>query len=147
MKPVVHLGLLIGLLLPLLLHADLDAVKNEPNLEKRSKLALDNAFDALKAARTAYGKGDMSQVQSRLTEVRESVEVAETSLRETGKNPRKSPKWFKRAEIETRDLLRQMDAFDRDMNVSDRPMLDPVRAKIQQVHDDLLLGVMEGKNK
>jgi hypothetical protein len=146
-KHAVHLGLLIGLLLPLVLRADLDAVKNEPNLEKRSKLALDNALDALKAARTAYGKGDMTQVQSRLTEIRESVELAETSLHETGKNPRKSPKWFKRAEIETRDLLRQMDAFDRDMNVADRPLLDPLRAKIQQVHDDLLLGVMEGKNK
>ena len=147
MKHAVHLGLSIGLLLPLVLHADLDAVKSEPNLEKRSKLALDNAIDALKAARTAYGKGDMTQVQSRITEIRDSVQLAETSLQGTGKNPRKSPKWFKRAEIETRDLLRQMDAFDRDMNVADRPLLDPLKAKVQQVHDDLLLGVMEGKNK
>jgi len=146
-KHAVHLGLSIGLLLPLVLHADLDAVKSEPNLEKRSKLALDNAIDALKAARTAYGKGDMTQVQSRITEIRDSVQLAETSLQGTGKNPRKSPKWFKRAEIETRDLLRQMDAFDRDMNVADRPLLDPLKAKVQQVHDDLLLGVMEGKNK
>jgi hypothetical protein len=127
--------------------ADLTAVKAEPNLEKRSRLALDNAERALKGARDAYGKGETAQVEAGLTEVRESVELAEASLKETGKNPRKSPKWFKRAEIQTRDLLRKLDGFDHEMGVGDRPMLVPVRAKVQQVHDDLLLGVMEGKTK
>ncbi len=33
------------------------------------------------------------------------------------------------------------------MNVADRPMLDALRTKVQQVHDDLLMGIMEGKHK
>jgi hypothetical protein len=33
------------------------------------------------------------------------------------------------------------------MNVNDRPTLDPLRSKVQQVHDDLLMGIMEGKHK
>jgi len=75
------------------------------------------------------------------------VELAEASLHETGKNPRKSPKWFKRAESSTRDLLRRLDSFQQAMDAADRPMLDAVKAKVQQVHDDLLLGVLEGKEK
>jgi fermentation-respiration switch protein FrsA (DUF1100 family) len=130
-----------------LLRADLQQVKAEPNLGKRSMLALDRAFDALTQARDAYEKGQTAQVTTFVKEIQESVELAEASLHETGKNPRKSPKWFKRAESSTRDLLRRLDAFQRAMDVTDRPMLDAVKAKIQQVHDDLLLGVLEGKEK
>jgi hypothetical protein len=129
------------------LRAGLQEVKAEPNLGKRSMLALDNAFNALTQARDAYEKGQNAQVEKFTKEIQESVELAETSLHETGKNPRKSPKWFKRAESSTRDLLRRLDAFQRAMDVTDRPMLDAVKAEVQQVHDDLLLGVLEGKEK
>jgi hypothetical protein len=129
------------------LRADLQTARAEPNLEKRSMLALGNAGEALTKAREAYSKGDAAQVQSLAKEVNESVELAETSLRETGKNPRKSPKWFKRAENSTRDLLRRLDAFQHDMDAADRHLLDDMKTKVQQVHDDLLLGVLEGKTK
>jgi hypothetical protein len=44
-------------------------------------------------------------------------------------------------------LLRRLDAFQQSMDVADRPMLDAVKTKAQQVHDDLLLGVLEGEKK
>jgi hypothetical protein len=146
----------VRLLLPLMLLAaisaaslptDLAQVKAEPNLEKRSKLALDYAEQALKNARSAYGNGDNTKTTAQIALVREAVELAEQSLKETGKNPRKSPKYFKKAEIETRALLKKIEAFQDEMSVSDRPTLDPLRAKAQQVHDDLLMGIMEGKHK
>ena len=140
-------GAVIVLGLAGVLRADLQQAKAEPNLEKRSKLALDNAAQALKAAREAYAKGDIAQVKELAAEIGESVQLADTSLRETGKNPRKSPKWFKRAEIATRDLLRRLDAFQQEMSFADRAFLDPVKAKVQKVHDKLLLGVMEGKEE
>lgn len=127
--------------------ADLKQAKAEPNLEKRSKLALDNAETCFQAMRAAYEKNDNSHVAAAVSELRESVEVAYTSLTETGKDPRKSPKWFKRAEIQTRDLLRRLDAFQRDMQFEDRAMLDDLKARTQQVHDDLLMGLMEGKRR
>jgi hypothetical protein len=130
-----------------LLHADLTRAKSEPNLEKRSKLALDNATVALQWARAAYTEGASAKVPGWLAEVKESVELAENSLKETGKNPRKSPKYFKHAEIETRALLKRIESFQDEMGVADRPTLDPLRAKVQQVHDDLLMGIMEGKHK
>ena len=33
------------------------------------------------------------------------------------------------------------------MNFSDRAAFDKAKAKVQQVHDDLLTGLMEGKKK
>ncbi len=128
------------------LHADLAQVKSELNLEKRSRAALDNADDALKQAREAYSAGNIDKTMALLSEVQQSVELAANSLKETGKNPVKHPKHFKVAEQRTRELLRKLENFDKEMNVGDRATLETVRAKIQQVHDDLLEGIM-GKKK
>jgi hypothetical protein len=127
--------------------ADLTRALKEPNLERRSQLALENASAAYKAARAAYDKGENDQAGKLIAEIQESVELAQTSLTKTGKNPRKSPKWFKRAEIETRELLKRLDAFEHDMGFNDRPMLEKVKARVQQIHDELLVGLMEGKRK
>ncbi len=127
--------------------ADLTRALKEPNLEKRSQLALENATAAYKAAREAYQKGENERVATLSAEIQESVELANTSLTQTGKNPRKSPKWFKKAEIETRDLLKRLDTFEHEMGFNDRPMLEKVKARVQQIHDELLVGLMEGKRK
>jgi phosphoglycerate-specific signal transduction histidine kinase len=127
--------------------ADLEAARAEANLEKRSKLALDNAQAALKAARAAYDKGEDAAVAAALAEMRQSVDLAHDSLQQTGKNPRGHPKYFKQAEIATRDLLRRMETFQQEMSYQDRPLVDGVKARVQQVHDELLIGLMEGNKK
>jgi hypothetical protein len=129
------------------LRADLKAALAERDLEKRSKLALDNAEEAYKAVRAAYETGDNVRVTAAAGEIVESVDLAYTSLTGTGKDPRRSPKWFKRAEIETRDLLRRLSGFQEQMSFDDRPLLDSAKAKLLQVHDSLLVGLMEGKHK
>jgi len=134
-------------LFPALLRADLKQALAEPNLEKRSKLALDNAAAVYLDARSAYQNGDNERVATAVAEIQESVDLAYTSLSQTGKNPRKSPKWFKRAEIETRDLLRKLESFEQEMSFAERPMLEKVKVRVQEVHDDLLLGLMEGRRK
>jgi hypothetical protein len=129
------------------LQADLKRALAEPNLEKRSKLALDNAKAALLAAREAYSKGEMEQVQAFANEMEQSVDLALRSLADTGKNPRSSPRYFKSAEQETSQLVRRIDTFQQDMSYTERPLLDKTKARVQQVHDQLLLELMEGKKK
>ena len=73
--------------------------------------------------------------------------MAEASLDEKGKNPIKSPKYFKNAEMKTSDLVRRLDSFQQDMNVADRPMVDEVKEKVQEAHERLLREVMMGKKK
>jgi uncharacterized protein (DUF1800 family) len=126
---------------------ELDAARAEANLEKRSKLALDNAASALRSAREAYQAGDTATVTAKTDEIGESVDLAYNSLTETGKNPRKSPKWFKHAEMETRELTRRLEDFAQQMNYNDRAILDKIRARVEQVHDELLTGLMEGRKK
>jgi hypothetical protein len=128
-------------------HADLKAALAEHDLGKRSKLALDNASSALKEARAAFEKGDNEKLKSAAGEVQESVDLAYDSLKSTGKDPRKNPKWFKHAEIQTRDLLKKVETLQHDLNFQDRAVLDKLKARVQVVHDDLLVGLMEGKKK
>ena len=130
-----------------LLHADLKAALAEHDLGRRSKLALDNAGSALKAAREAYQKEDNAGLAAAVQELQESVDLAWDSLESTGKNPRKSPRWFKQAEIETRSLLKKLETLEHDMGFEDRPVLEKVKARLQKVHDDLLTGLMEGKSQ
>jgi len=139
-------GVFLLLLAAGALRADLKRALAEPNLEKRSGLALDNAAAALKTARAAYDRGDNDEVAKNVAEIQESVDLAFKSLTDSGKNPRKS-EWFKKAEINTRDLSRRLDAFQETMSYVDRPLLDTVKARVQQVHDELLVGVMEGRKK
>jgi len=130
-----------------LVRGDLKQARAEANLEKRSKLALENAGAMLQDAREAYQKGDNNRVEADVAEMRESVDLAYQSLVATNKDPRRSPRWFKYAEIQTRDMLRRLDSFEQNMSYSDRPVLADVKAFVQQVHDKLLLGLMEGKPK
>ena len=128
--------------------ASLDAAKAEPNLEKRSSLALGNAEHALKSAQDAcLAQNDMKQCAAALEEVSASVELAWDSLEQTHKVPNKSPKYFKKAEIETRELLRRIDDLRAQMSVDDRETFDKVHATVQKVHESLLEGIMGGKKK
>ncbi len=127
------------------LAADLAQVRAEPNLEKRSRAALELAERSLKASRQAYAAGDMQQAAALLDEMEQCVDLAETSLKGTGKDPIKSPKHFKYAEIKT--LLRKIEAYSQDMSVLDRPMVEKAKEKVQEVHDRLLHGIMTGKRK
>jgi hypothetical protein len=130
------------------LWAGLDEAKAEPNLEKRAGLALDNAARALKSAQDAYqAQSDMKQVGASLEEVSASVELAYDSLQQNHKSPNRNPKYFKKAEIETRELLRRIDDFRGQMSVDDREALDKARAAVQKVHESLLEGIMGGKKK
>ena len=124
---------------------DLAKARAEQNLERRSKLALDNAAAELQAAREAYRDGETEKLAAHISAIEQSVDLAYESLKQTNKDPRRSPKWFKSAEIATRDLARKLETFQQDMSFNDRAQLDQVKAKVQQVHDDLLLGLMEGK--
>ena len=127
--------------------ASLEQVRAEPNLERRSVLAMDNAVAALKEARAAYNAGDTARTADKAKEIEESVDVAYSALEKTGKDPRRSPKWFKHAEIQSNELLRSIEALEHDMSLDDRGILEKTKEKVQQVHDDLLAGLMGGKRK
>jgi hypothetical protein len=125
--------------------ADLVTIKQEPNLERRSDLALQYANSALDSARDAYTAGDLDKTGAAIDEVGSSVGLAYDSLEQTGKDPRRSPKFFKRAEMSTRQLLRRLDGMIESMSVTDRLLAEKVRGRVADIHENLLKGIMKRK--
>src|SRR5260370_33680832 len=99
----------IALLAAQLYATDLGTIKQEPNLERRSDLALQYASSALDTAREAYTAGNIDKTEMAIEEVGSSVDLAYDSLGQTRKEPRLSPKALKRAEIDTRPRLTRLD--------------------------------------
>ncbi len=122
--------------------ADLSRALAEPNLEKRSRLALQNAEAALRRAAEAYQAGKWEETRRGLEEVRQSVEVSYAALKATGKNPRRSPKHFKHAEGRTRNLLKRLEDLRQRFSIEDRPHIETVQSYVQKVHDELLGGIL-----
>jgi hypothetical protein len=129
-----------------LLRADLAEARAEENLEKRSELAMKNAGDALDRARDAYRKADETGVKAALAEYEESIELCRQSLEDSGRNARKKPKYFKKAEIGARQLSRRLDTLRSEMSVDDRPAIDPMIEKTHQFQESILAAIM-GKKK
>src|SRR5579863_10281846 len=95
-------------LLMLVLVLDLNSVKAELNLARRSELALANANKAIDTAREAYEANDATKMQAALEEIADSVNLSYQSLIDTGKDARRNPKFFKRAELKTGELIRRL---------------------------------------
>jgi len=135
----------IALLAAQLYVVDLATIQQEPNPERRSDLALQYASTALDTAREAYTAGNIEKTEAAFEEVGSSVDLAYDSLGQTGKDPRRSPKFFKRAEMSTRQLLRRLDGMMESMSVADRALIEKVRGRVADVHENLLKGIMSKK--
>ena len=128
----------------LLAGADLESVKAEPNLEKRSEKALIFAGEILTAMRAELDRNDVEKIKDQLKEFQSAVDLSVDSLEATGKNARRSPKYFKRAELRLRDLLRRLETFKRDMSFDDRPALDGVLEHVGKKIDELVEATLRG---
>jgi len=123
----------------------LDQVKAEVNPEHRARLAIDYATAAERNAEQAYDKGDMSVVTAELKNVLESFETAQASFDAAHKSPGRNPGPFKYAEVHSRELLIRLNDLEQKMDVNERPAIEPVRARIQQLHDVWFEGIMGRK--
>jgi len=74
--------------------------------------------------------------------VKESIELAESALKATGKKPGKSPGPFKYAETKSRELLRRLEGLKDEMDSSDREVVVPVQNRVQEIHDAWLDGIL-----
>ena len=127
--------------------ADLASIRQEPNLERRSQLAIDYANSALDAAHNQYQAGDTAKTEATLGDVGASVDLAYQSLLDTGKEARRDPKFFKRLELATRQLMRRIEGMAESMGYQDRPAAEKLRDRVAVIHDDLIKAIMSKKRK
>ena len=132
------------LVLLLLAFGDIATVKSEPDLERRSELALANADKEIDAAKQAFTAGDDKAEQEALVEVKDLVDVSYDALEHSNKAPRKS-KYYKNAELKLRALLRRLNSFRDQVSFESREAVDSVIKRLSDVHDDLLAAIMSKK--
>ncbi len=128
----------------ILAFADLAAVKAEPDLNRRSELALMNADEKIDAARQAYQSGNEAEEAADIQEVAESVTLCYASLEQTRGAPRKN-KYYKRAELKVSALMRRLSGFRDEVSFDFRPRVDGVLKSISDIHDELLSDIMSRK--
>jgi hypothetical protein len=131
-------------LLVILAFADLDAARSEPDLNRRSELALINADEKIDQARAAYQAGNQAAEEGAIQEVAESVTLSYDSLEKTHGAPRKS-RFYKRAELKVSALMRRLSSFRDEVSFEFRPKVDDALKRLSDVHDELLSDIMSRK--
>ena len=124
--------------------ADIGAVKAEPDMDKRSELALLNADHDLDEARQAYEGGDLKAAQAAISELTESIDVCYDALQHGRTPPRKS-KYYKRAELKVDALMRRLGGFRDEVSYDVRPFVESALKKVSDVHDQLIADIMSKK--
>lgn len=118
----------------------------ESNLEKRSDLALKAADEAISAASKTYvATGELSSFESHLKSVEDLTRLSLKSLHDSGKRASRSPKYFKRAEMKLRSLLRRMETLTTDVSAEDRPRVEAVKKVMSETHEQILHDIMSKK--
>jgi len=128
----------------LLATADIAAIKAEPDLERRSEMALAGADKQIDAAREAINGGDDKVEQQSLADVGELVDVSYDALQHTNKAPRKS-KYYKNAEMKLRAMLRRLSSLRDEVGFDGRAAVDGVIKRVSDVHDEVLAAIMSKK--
>jgi len=123
---------------------DLAEVKTEPDLNRRSELALVNADEKIDAARQAYQAGNEAAEDAAIQEVADSVLLSYDALEQTHGAPRKS-KYYKRAELKVSALMRRLSGFRDEVSFDFRPRVDAALKKLSDIHDELLSDIMSRK--
>lgn len=119
------------------------SVLAEPDLEKRSELALKAVDDTITSASKAYASGeDPKAFEQHLATVEELTRLSLKSLNDTGKHASKKPKYFKRAELKLRSLLRRMSTLSSEVSVEDRARVETAIKTMTEVHEQLLHDIM-----
>jgi hypothetical protein len=125
------------------------AIPHQPRaqakLERQSIVALKAAGRALKAAHEAYRDDDLAMMSAAVDKFEQEFDLACSFLTQSGENPRENPRYFKEAEIQIRKLSRKLDYLQVQMRYDDQLILEGAKARLQQVDDELVIGLVGGK--
>lgn len=135
------------LLLILLFSFDLESVRNEPNLDHRADLALENANESIDRAKQFATDSQFDKLHLAVSEVLQSVELCQESLAATGKDPRKNTRQFKKVEMKIHLLTRRLRGLEEEVSVVDRPEIKKVADRLEEINDEIVGGIFSKKKK
>ena len=119
-------------------------MKAEPDLNRRSELALVNADEKIDDARKAYKAGDEAAQQAAIAGSGRVGGRLLRALEQTRSEPRKS-KYYKHAELKVSALMRRLSGFRDEVRFEFRPQVEAVMKKLSDIHDQLISDIMSRK--
>ena len=131
----------------LLMSFDIESVKNEPNLERRAELALDNANQSIDRAKQFAADAQFDKLHLAVVEVQQSVELCHESLAATGKDPRKNTRQFKKVEMRIHQLTRRLRGFVGEVSIEDKPVIERAANRLDEINDEIVTGIFTKKKK
>lgn len=138
--------ILLSVLLARAQTPSLDEIRAIPNLEKRFEAGLAFGDDAMRRARRVVSEaGTVAELKAALGDAVAGVETSLEALRATGKSPRKLGKQYKKGEVKSRDILRQLEQLVPALSLDSRQPAEEARDKVARTHEDFLQGVMSKK--
>ena len=122
-----------------------ERIQRENNPIKRAELQVELAEKTFDEAARLYEKGQSDQGLATLQEMLAMVTEAHDGLFSTGRDPRKKPKGFKKAEIKLRELARKLEDLRVSLPTYDREDVRKVIERVSEMHENLLYGIMRVK--
>ena len=89
--------------------------------------------------------GTVAELRTALGDVSGAAETALEALKATGKSPRKLGRQYKKGEVKTRDLVRQLEQLVPAISLDSRQPAEEARDKVAKIHEAFLEGVMSKK--
>jgi len=137
--------LFAALLCPAALFAQGSGV-NEGDLVRKAREAVRQAEVELIKARQKYAEGFPEEGEKAIAEMMRLIEQAFTRLKETKRDPRKKPAGFKDMEVKLRVYKRRLEDLKNSLPLDERAPIDKAIARIAEINDELLLGLMNTKH-
>lgn len=126
--------------------ASLDEIRQISNFEKKFEAALTFSDDAMRRARRVVSEaGTVAELKVALAEASGGVELSLEALRSTGKPPRKLGKQYKKGEVKSREILRQLEQLVPALSLDSRQPAEEARDQVARTHEAFLDGVMSKK--
>jgi hypothetical protein len=124
----------------------LEQIRKEPDLVRRGERALAYAdAAAVRARQIVRESGSRAHLFEVLEETVQAAELSLKSFRDTGRKASKLSKQYKRGELRSREIVRQLGDIASALSIDDRPGAEKLRDRVSLVHEEYLLGVMSGK--
>ena len=123
-----------------------DNRRSEADPNRRAEQAVESADRELDAARQAWQGGDWDKSRAALGRMKDSAELADSSLEQSTSQPRNNHH-YKVVELKLRMLIRRVDAFRLEVDYEQRDAVNAVETRLQELHDRILDAVMTKRKK
>jgi hypothetical protein len=122
-------------------------IATERDPVQRARLEIHLADMVLDQTCKQYADNDFEKAEASLKEMLSLSERAYEDLFSTKRDPRSKPAGFKESEILMRQFARKLENLRATLPIDDRPPVDKALARVRDMHEDLLLGLMRVKKE